>query len=133
MDIVVKFDGKQLEKQLKGISRRAQGQSLKKAAKAGAKPVVDSAKRKVPVDKGLTQRYIRHWTGKYKTTEVTENIGVTAKSRRMVAKYLEEGTSKMAARPYLRPAMDENIKKAAEETNREMVEQIMEEVRRNRH
>lgn len=131
MEVQFKFDGdKQLKKKLESLNRTARGRALRKAAKAGAEEVVKEAKRRVPVDTGRTKRYIRSWTARQRTGEVTESIGVTAKTRAHVARFLELGTSKMTARPFLRPAIDEMQKKAAQETNDAMVEAVLEEVRK---
>jgi len=131
MEISFKMDGdKELLRNLKRINNTAQKRALKKSAKAGASPVVQEAKRRVPVDTGRTKRYIRSWTAGQRTGEVTESIGVTAKTRAHVARFLELGTSKMTARPFLRPAIDEMQKKAAQETNDAMVEAVLEEVRK---
>lgn len=131
MEVQFKFEGdKQLKKKLESLNRTARGRALRKAAKAGAEEVVKEAKRRVPVDTGRTKRYIRSWTARQRTGEVTESIGVTAKTRAHVARFLELGTSKMTARPFLRPAIDEMQKKAAQETNDAMVEAVLEEVRK---
>ena len=47
--------------------------------------------------------------------------------------FLEFGTSKMAARPFLRPAADECYRQAAEETKQAMVEAVLEEVAKAGH
>lgn len=131
MEVQFKFEGdKQLKKKLESLNRTARGRALRKAAKAGAEEVVKEAKRRVPVDTGRTKRYIRSWTARQRTGEVTESIGVTAKTRAHVARFLELGTSKMTARPFLRPAIDEMQKKAAQETNDAMVEAVLEEARK---
>lgn len=132
MEISFKLNGdKELIKNLRKINTTAQKRALKKSAKAGAAPVVQEAKRRVPVDTGRTKRYLRSWTARQRPGEVIESIGVTAKTRAHVARFLETGTSKMAARPFLRPAMDEMQKKAAQETNDAMVEAVLEEVRKS--
>lgn len=131
MDARIKLTGdKTLEQNLKKITRSAKGRALKKAAKAGAEPIVKEAKRRVPVDTGKTQKHIRSWISKRDSDSVTVSVGVTAKSRAHVARFLELGTSKMPARPFLRPAIDEEKQKAAEETQKTMAEAVLEEVRK---
>lgn len=134
MDARIKLSGdKELERNLKKITRAAKGRALRKAAKAGAEPIVQEAKRRVPVDTGKTQQHIRSWVARRSSDSVTVSVGVTAKSRAHVARYLELGTSKMAARPFLRPAIDEKQRKAAEETQQTMAEAVLEEVRKGGH
>ena len=63
--------------------------------------VVESAKRHCPVDTGRLRRSISSIVSKNKLV-----VG----SRVHYAAYVEGGTAKMAAQPYLRPALMENIK-----------------------
>lgn len=134
MEITFKFVGdKQLKKNLEAINRSARGRALRKAARTGAEEIVKEAKRQVPVDTGKTRQYIRSWLTERRSDSVTAAVGVTAKTRAHVAKFLETGTSKMAARPFLRPAIDEQQRKAAEATQQAMVEAVLEEVRRVGH
>lgn len=134
MDARIKLSGdKELERNLKKITRAAKGRALRKAAKAGAEPIVQSAKRQVSVDTGKMRQHIRSWFSQRRSESVTVSVGVTAKSRAHVARFHELGTSKMAARPFLRPAIDEQKQKAAEETQSTMAEAVLEEVRKSGH
>ena len=131
MEVQFKFEGdKQLKKKLESLNRTARGRALRKAAKAGAEEVVKEAKRRVPVDTGKTQKHIRSWFTERKSESVTVAVGVTAKSRVHVARFLETGTSKMAARPFLRPAIEEKQRQAVEATHETMVEEVLEEAKK---
>lgn len=71
----------------------------------------EEARKKVPVRTGLTKRDIRHEVIVRGLT-VTGYFGVFREnSKAFYAKFIEWGTSKMAARPFLRPAILENRRK----------------------
>lgn len=62
--------------------------------------VEESAKQKVPVQTGALRDSIKHWAD---TGENTVMIGAT----KSYAPYVELGTSRMEARPFLRPAIND--------------------------
>ncbi len=64
--------------------------------------IVSSAKRRCPVDTGRLRRSISSVVGKNKLT-----VG----SRVLYAAYVEGGTPKMAAQPYLRTGLMENLRR----------------------
>lgn len=91
---------------------------LRGALRASAKPVVDDARSRVPVLKipdgrrlaGALKRSIRARSVGYRKGKLTG--GVTAggsnsakKADTFYARFIEFGTVKMAARPFLRPAI----------------------------
>jgi HK97 gp10 family phage protein len=129
MELKYSFAGdKELEKKLKGISRRAKGQALRTAAKAGAEMIVEEAKRLAPVDTGTMRDSIRSVFGKRTSDSVTVEIGHGKKG--WYGRFVEEGTSKMAARPHLRPAMDEMGWVAADVCRGVMMREVLEEAKR---
>lgn len=71
-----------------------------KALMAGANTVVNSAKRRVPKKTGTLSRSIHQ--------ESESDLGVVVGTDVSYARWVEEGTVKMKARPYLRPALSEN-------------------------
>lgn len=101
---------KTLERQLQAMSRAAQRSTVRRAARAGARIVVSDARRRAPRSKKP-----RHPKGHaYKTIKATV---VEAWPDRVVMAigptdwgwYLglhETGTSRFAAQPFLRPALD---------------------------
>lgn len=71
-----------------------------KALMAGAQTVVNAAKRAVPKKTRTLQRSIH--------AEADDESSVVVGTDVSYAKYVEQGTSKMEARPYLRPALNKN-------------------------
>jgi len=99
-----------LIQRLSGISEEGKLETIRALEKA-AEMVRDEAKALCPVDTGSLQRSIR--TFKREVGGVLCSVGVSAggyvvnpKTRRIVdyASFVEYGTSRMAARPFLRPA-----------------------------
>jgi HK97 gp10 family phage protein len=132
IQVQFKLDGdKKLAENLKKINRTAQGRALREAAKQGAEVIVQEAKRRAPVDTGTLRDSIRSKFVKRRSDSVTVEIGPGPKG--YYGYFLEFGTSKMAARPFLRPAMDECNQRAAEETQHTMVEAVLEEVAKAGH
>jgi len=132
IDLKFSFDGdKKLIENLKKISRTASGRALRQAAKQGAEIIVQEAKRRAPVDTGTLRKSIRSKFGKRSSDSVTVEIGPSSKA--YYGYFVEFGTSRMAAQPFLRPAIDEHKQRAAEETKQAMVEAVLGEVRRAGH
>lgn len=108
----------QVQKAFEEIGEAA-AQILDKATFDGAKIVLDAAKDKAPVK-----------TGELKESLILKKAKVKDKNRRCqyyVTRQkgkaphfapVELGTSKMEARPYLRPAFDENTSRVAREINK---------------
>jgi len=85
---------------------------LETAAKAGARVIRDTAKDNVPVRTGTLRDSITIETVEKDENEVVVRIGPQKKA--FYGLFLEYGTSKMAARPWLRPAVDEKQQEALE-------------------
>lgn len=99
--------------EVKKILRELERSALKDVSKFLRKEV----KRRVPVDKGTLKKNVGTWVKKGKDGIPTLQIGVYTKERAKKkgykyafhANFIEHGTSKMAARPFLRPSVMENI------------------------
>jgi len=101
--------GKELADKLKSYSSKAET-NLEKAVLKGGLMVEASARRKSPVDTGYNRASITHQF--YKNNgDPTTLVGTNTE----YAPWLEEGTSKMAPQPFLRPAFEENINDIKEE------------------
>jgi HK97 gp10 family phage protein len=94
---------------------------LNSALKAGAKPMVKDAQAKVPVDTGDLKSAIRAISVKPPVYTATVHVGIgktrLTKARKKAGEraytpwyglLVEFGTSKMSARPFLRPAFERN-------------------------
>jgi len=79
------------------------------ALKAGALLIQNDAKKRAPYLTGTLRRSIH--------TEQTGKTSVKVGTDVEYAIFQEYGTSKMAARPYLRPAFDENRQKVVDKIN----------------
>ena len=104
------IDGiKELRKAFKELSDSAQRGVLRTALRQAAKPVVKEARRRVPVDTGLTKKAIGTKVWLKKDSVATVMIGLRRGmkgSRHFLVGLLELGTRNMPARPFLRPALD---------------------------
>lgn len=97
---------------------------LDDAAKGGAEIVLAEAKRRVPVDTGRLRDSLILKKSKIKNAKVR---GVYTVSKKRGVEYfapVELGTSKMKARPFLRPAVDENKREIAKAINNEVLKAI---------
>jgi len=110
INLEVEMDVEPLIQRLSRISEQGKLETIKALEKA-AEMVRDEAKAICPVDTGSLQRSIR--TFKREVGGVLCSVGVSAggyvvnpETRRTVdyAGFVEYGTSRMAAKPFLRPA-----------------------------
>jgi len=103
---------KQLERALKNVNKAAEGRALRKATKAGAEVIVQEARNKAPYKTGKLKRAIRSKFGQARGRIVTVEIGPAPRAH--YGGFLEVGTSRMPAQPFLRPAMDETKQEAVD-------------------
>lgn len=113
---------KGLEDDFTLLSKAEQRKVSKKAVRAGAVVFRDAIRASAPVRTGRLRRSISVDTARGSLTAGVKfkKIRVTKKSKKGKSKktlpfywwMIENGTSKMSARPFVRPAFDANIKKA---------------------
>jgi len=111
MAIDFKITGaRELERLLKQLEPRSSKRAGDRALRAGAKIVADDAKRRVPVDTGELKRAIAARIEKRsRYGERVINIGVKRPvSRRF--HLTEFGTAFAPAQPFMRPALETNVK-----------------------
>jgi len=97
---------------------------LDDASRSGAEIVLADAKKKVPVDTGELRDSLLLKKSKVKNTKVKGEYTVSKKSGVEHFAPVELGTSKMKARPFLRPAVDENMREVAKRINDEVLKAI---------
>ncbi len=122
---------KELGQKLKELGPQVAKNGLRTADFAGARVIRDAAKEAVPVDTGLLQAQI--YASRRRTPEHISTYTIRVRKKAKVSKiakrkttgkyrevagpafygrYLEFGTSKMAAKPWLRPAFTSNTDSA---------------------
>ena len=93
----------ELEKQFDRLIDTSKKKVMMKALNAGAAPIKKEAKKNAPVDKGVLKSSIR--SKQMKHTQ-KPSVGIYVAGKAYYWWFIEEGTSKMAAAPFLRPAAD---------------------------
>jgi HK97 gp10 family phage protein len=139
--ITVQITGlKELQNALNQLPKEIQGRPLRSAVSAAAKVIVDDVKARVPVGetgnlKTAVYRYrsrrnsatgretffvgIRQGKAQFKDTAYNRRRGRVGKSYKTAGeayywRFLEFGTAKMQAKPFLRPAFEANKSRAVE-------------------
>ena len=102
---------KQLLKALKKLPINIQKNVMVGSTRAGAKVVSDEAKRLVPVKYGRLRKSIGIIKRKTKKGINTFSISPRkgGKNSAFYGRFIELGTSKMTAKPFLRPALDNSV------------------------
>lgn len=133
MDLNFEIKGlKELDDVLKTFPEKVQRNAIKSACFAGAAVWRDGAKGRVPVRSdppgpirmgrrsthgrlpGYLRASIRVWLKRGKEGGPTVTYGIGTRGYAFYGKFLEFGTSKMAARPWLRPTVDSLVGWATE-------------------
>lgn len=93
----------ELERQFDRLADTSKRKVMMKALNAGVAPIKKEAKKNAPVDKGVLRKSIRSKQMRY--TE-KPSVGIYVSGKGYYWYFIENGTSKMAAAPFLRPAAD---------------------------
>ena len=122
--VTVRVDGlKELADKLRGMGPDLSRNALRAGVRAAAKLVKDDAAERVPVDTGTLKRalYMKQIREKSSAWQQTFYVAVRrGKAQRKRAldayywRFVEFGTAKMAARPFLRPAFEANKRQAVD-------------------
>ena len=120
----VTFAGfKELDADFKLLSQAEQRKVSRKAVRAGAVVFRDAVRANAPVSSGLLKRSVSVDTVRGSATAGVKFKKVLAKKKGKKGKhkstpyywyFLEHGTSKMPAQPFVRPAFDASVKQAEE-------------------
>ena len=104
MSVDFRIEGlEHLESQFDRLADTSKKKVMMKALNAGIAPIKKEAKANAPVDKGVLKSQIRSKQMKY--TEKPA-VGIYVSGKAYYWYFVENGTSKMAATPFLRPAVD---------------------------
>lgn len=109
-----------LQKRLDQLDKRVQKAIVRRGLRKAAKDVLDSARANVAVDTGalrdgLAVKAVKPKRGVFGlqvATPTRAELGIDAEAKGFYPAVLEYGSENHTARPYLRPALDENREKA---------------------
>jgi len=91
---------------------------LAKAAEAGGRVALSEARRRCPVKTGRLRASLTLTQGR--KTPARANVRIEHGRKEYYGKFVELGTRKQPARPFLRPAVDENKKRVSEAVTEEI-------------
>ena len=105
------IESKQLLKALKKLPINIQKNVMVGSTRAGAKVVSDEAKRLVPIKSGRLKKSIGITKRKSRVGEVRFSVSPRkgGKNNAFYGRFIEFGTSKMQAKPFLRPALEKSV------------------------
>lgn len=130
-DFDVQITGlKELDAALQELAWPAARRALRKGMRQGANVVRDEVRDKAPIDTGLLKRSIR--TRERKDENGWMQVAVEVRRRAFYGKFFEYGTSKMAAKPFIRPAASNNTDAAVGRMRDALAEAIEIEMQRAR-
>jgi HK97 gp10 family phage protein len=137
----VRIDGlKELGEALKGLRLDMAQKAARQAVAAGASVVRAQARKNAPVDTGNLQKAIV--MKRKRNTNLTEEYGVSVRVGKKsdvtrakagkgalgkdayYARFLEFGTVKLPAKPFLTPALSQNVQKATEAMKTRLAKRI---------
>jgi HK97 gp10 family phage protein len=130
---------RELGRKLDNLSRKVRGSTLRKAANAAVKPVLEEARNRIPVNKveELHKTYKgRHVAPGFAKRSVAAKVKLSRDGRAVFASmgvrreafyavnFVELGTSKQPAQPWLRPAFEAKHQAALTKFSEVLKEQI---------
>jgi len=116
----------ELNRALRQVGDRVTGLLLQQAAEKGAEIIAEEARRLAPRDTGALAEGIGVQPGRLQQGRAQMNIGPG--KAEWYGELVEIGTEKMAAQPYLRPALDgkaEEAKDAVADALRDSLKDVL--------
>lgn len=95
----------ELQRKFANMSGKMQRAVVRDSLRSAARVVEKSARQKVPVDTGRLKKSI---TQRVTVQSAVGEALIGYRKEAFYGRFVELGTSKMAAQPFLRPALDEN-------------------------
>jgi HK97 gp10 family phage protein len=123
--------GKQLARKLAKLERAARNKVVRKGIREGAKIILKPARKAAPKRTGLTRKAIKTKVMKRKKDRIGLNVQIGKgeyKGETFYAAFVEFGTRRMKARPFLGPAYYKYRRKAMKVTERVMLEMFYSEM-----
>lgn len=122
MQIDIKTEGlRELDRALNQLPLRARSSILRGALNKAADPIVKEARALVPVRTGIGKKAIsKRASTPRASTGFNTVVTIGFLSRAFYLRFIELGTSRIPAKPFLRPAFDRNIKAAMETFRKEL-------------
>jgi len=123
-----------LQRSLDQLPNRLRETALKNASAAGARVIRNEAKQRVPVETGqlrkniVVARTIKQ-KGRKRRIRGAVFVGIRGAAR-YYAHLVEFGTSKLSARPFLRPALDQKAPEALRAIAEKLAKEIDKQARR---
>jgi HK97 gp10 family phage protein len=132
--VTLRVDGlSDLQEKLRQLGPRLSRNGLRSAVNAGAQVIRREVKARAPSDTGTMQRAIYVKQIREKSSDVQQTFFVGVRSGKRFQKkgldayywrYVEFGTRKMAARPFIRPAFEAKKSAAVEAIKAKLAERI---------
>jgi HK97 gp10 family phage protein len=144
--IDLKLEGLEaVQEQLKELEAVAAARALARAARKAFAPVLEEARARAPVDTRLLRDHISIATVRPKGGAAVVRVGLKVRAVRGAQKlgrktasphwrwhFVEVGTVKMAAKPFMRPALDGNAQRVVDLLKAELVTSIGRALKRQR-
>lgn len=134
-----------LKAQLEELGAEAAGKELARAARKAFEPVLAAAQARAPIDTGLLRDSIKLAVVRPRGGDAVVQVGLRIAPSKGAAKlgrrtisahwrwhFVELGTSKMAAKPFLRPALDGNAQQVLDTLRVELLKGIERALKRQR-
>lgn len=130
-DFGVEITGlRELDRALQELAWPAARRALRKGMRQGANVIRDEARAKAPVDTGLLKRQIRTRERSEQDGDMRFAVEITRSA--FYGRFIEYGTSKFAAKPFLRPAAESKTEEAVTAMRDALAEAIQIEIGRAR-
>ena len=125
---------KEIDKALSSLEPKLQKKVLRQAMRKAMKIVAAEAKENAPVDEGTLKASIKVKAGKKTRNAISINVQSGEgdfKGDTYYASFIEYGTSKRPATPFMRPAFDSKAKEAKDLAIKEILDGVERESKKN--
>ncbi len=120
---------KELEAKLRELELSMQRKVLVAAAKAGGKIVLDDARSRAPRLTGALAEGITMKVGGRETDSNEATVEIRPSRKTFWALFNEKGTRKMAAQPFMKPALENNRERIAAAVKEQLIKSINKAIR----